>query len=217
MSILEHIIKKIEKVDAVNHIYIVTNDRFYGLFSEWLKEYYSMKKIEVLNDGTDLNDNRLGAIADMQFVIDKKNINEDILVMAGDNLFDFELTDFYAFYCRVKTDCLTTHEVHDANEMRRTGIVELDQNQKVISFEEKPQNPKSNFAVPPFYIYTEETLTLIKKYLEEGNNPDAPGNFIPWLIQHKNIYAFKFEGNRYDIGTIESYREAQKVFAGANK
>jgi len=131
------------------------------------------------------------------------------MVLAGDNLFDFELTDFVNF---CDADCITAHEINDTERLKRTGVIEIDENNKVIGFEEKPEEPKSNLAVPPFYKYKKETLPLIKKYLEEENEPDAPGNLIPWLIERKDVYAYIFEGERYDIGTVESYREVQEKF-----
>lgn len=134
------------------------------------------------------------------------------MVLAGDNLFDMKLTDFIDYYHTVRTDCITTHELDDLEEAKRTGIIELDADGRVLSFEEKPAQPKTNLAVPPFYIYKKETLPLIQQYLAEGQNPDAPGNFIPWLIGRKTVYAYKFEGRRYDIGTLESYERVQELF-----
>jgi glucose-1-phosphate thymidylyltransferase len=211
-TILEHILNKISVVDCIDEIYIVTNDVFYGVFSEWVREFNYNKTIKVINDYTNTNDNRLGAIADLQLAIDNENIVEDILVMAGDNLFDFDLRDFVSFYNEAKQDCITCHTIDNIEDLKRTGVIELDEIGKVKSFEEKPKNPKSDLAVPPFYIYKAETLQLINKYLKEENNPDAPGNFIPWLIGKKDVYAFKFQGKRYDIGTLESYELAQKLF-----
>ncbi|MFA9559299.1 nucleotidyltransferase family protein [Evansella sp. AB-rgal1] len=211
-SILEHILEKVERVTAVDEVYIVTNEKFFNSFVDWVNEYEYSKNITVINDETTTNDNRLGAIADIQYVIDKAGIDDELMVLAGDNLFDFELTDFVSFYMEMGADSITTHEINEIEEIKRTGVIEVDEDGKVVSFEEKPQHPKSNLAVPPFYIYQKETLPLIKQYIQEGNNPDAPGNFVPWLIQHKNVYAYKFEGQRYDIGTVESYERVQTLF-----
>ena len=208
-TLLDFIISKIEKVTAIDEIYIITNAKFYTQLKNHVK---NNRSVIVLNDGTTSNDTRLGAIADLQFVIDTLKIEEDILVMAGDNLFDFELTDFYNFYKTVNSDCITTYEVNSVDDLRKTGVIEIDENKKVISFSEKPENPKSNLAVPPFYIYKKETLPLIEQYLQEGHNPDAPGNFIPWLIEKKSVFAYKFEGTRYDIGSLESYEKAKVEF-----
>jgi glucose-1-phosphate thymidylyltransferase len=211
-TILEHILRKIEVLSSVDCVYIVTNDRFFKDFETWTAHFSYTKKIIVLNDQTVANENRLGAIADLQYVIDKQGIDEDILVMAGDNLFSFDLRDLISFYEKTGRDCITAHDLDDIEELKRTGVIEMDQANKVLSFEEKPKAPKSSLAVPPFYIYKKETLPLIKQYLAVGQNPDAPGNFIPWLITKKPVYVYKFEGLRCDIGTIESYEQAQKLF-----
>ncbi|UOQ50331.1 nucleotidyltransferase family protein [Gracilibacillus caseinilyticus] len=210
--ILNHIIEKVEKIDSIDEVYIVTNEKFTSSFQEWVTNYQGDKLVTVVNDHTTTNDNRLGAIADIQYVLERHEINEDIMVLAGDNLFEFELLDFVHFYHEVNADCISSHELDDIEEMKRTGIVEVNEEGIVASFEEKPSKPKSNLAVPPFYLYKSSTLPLFKQYLAEGNNPDAPGNFIPWLIQRRNVYAFTFEGLRHDIGTMESYEKVQKLF-----
>ena len=215
--ILEHILEKVWKVTDINEVFIVTNDRFYPCFIEWKKGYRFPGKIHIVNDGTTTNENRLGAIADLQYTVDKMGIDDEIMVLAGDNLFDFELYDFVEFYRRKAADCISVHEINDVERLKRTGVVEVDRKWKVVSFEEKPENPKTNLAVPPFYIYKKETLPLISEYLKEGNNPDAPGNFIPWLIKKKDVYAFKFEGERYDIGTPESYETVIRLYENKNR
>src|SRR5699024_8410456 len=161
---------------------------------------------------TRTNANRLGAIAYIQYAIEQVELDDDLLVLAGDNLFDFELVDFVEFYEGVGADCITTHQLDDVEESKRTGVVELYDNGVVSSFEENPEEQKSNLVVPPFYIYEREILPLIQKYLAEGENPDAPGNFIPWLIKRKDVYAYEFSGERYDIGIVESYEKVQERF-----
>ena len=211
-AILEYILDKIKKVSIIDQIFIVSNDKFYQHYLEWQKELNYIKKITIINDGTSSNQDRLGAIADLNYVIEQENIKDDLLVMAGDNLFDFELTDFVSFQQEVQADCITTHQLDDKKRLKTTGVIEIDQDNKVISFTEKPEQPKSNLAVPPFYIYQQKTLPLIKEYLQQNNDPDAPGNLIPWLLKKKDIYAFKFMGLRYDIGTVEKYKEVQKIY-----
>lgn len=213
VPILEHILRKVERVELIDGICIVTNDRFYRHFEAWRSQYKSNKPITIINDGTTDNENRLGAIADLRFALDHENIHDDILVMAGDNLFDFELTDFVDFFLHVQHDCITVHELQDEEALKKTGVVEIDERGKVLSFEEKPTHPRSNLAAPPFYLYRAETLDAIRTYLEEGGNPDAPGNLIPWLIRQKDVYAYRFEGQRYDIGTPESYQYVQQLFS----
>ena len=213
-TILDRIFDKIENVDEIDEIILVTNARFYGQFKDFLARRASPKKTTCLNDGTTDNENRLGALADLRLAITESKIDGDLLVLAADNLFEFELSDFVSFFRRVGTDCITTHVLPDVDELRRTGVIELSDDRRVLSFAEKPKEPKSQFAVPPVYLYTRATLHLIREYLASGENPDAPGHFIPWLIGRKPVHAFLFTGLRYDIGDLASYKEAQRVFEG---
>lgn len=207
-TILEMVTDKIDEVSDVENIYIVTNEKFYTHFLDWAKTYSGPKNIKVLNDHTTNNDNRLGAIGDIKYVIDTENINDEILVMASDNIFDFSLNNFADMYREKNTDMICAHTIENKNDLHSMGVVELADDGKVLSFEEKPENPKSDLGVPPFYLYRKETLPLIDKYLAEGNNPDAPGHFIPWLIGQNDVYAYVFEAVRIDIGTPESYYDA---------
>lgn len=211
-TILNHIMEKVEKVIEIDEVFIVTNEKFTPAFIKWTENYQGDKPIVVINDQTTTNDNRLGAIADMQYVIETEKIDEDIMVLAGDNLFEFELTEFVDFYHKMNTDCITAHELDDIEDLKQTGVVFLSEDNRVMLFEEKPNQPKSSYAVPPFYIYQRKTLPLIKQYLLESHNPDAPGNFVPWLINHRDVYAYLFEGMRHDIGTIDSYYKVQELF-----
>lgn len=217
-SILDYIVEKMERVNVIDEIIIVTNDKFTVHFEDWkhsaeLKDKYE-KKLIVINDGTLTNDTRLGAIGDIHFVLNKLGIEDDLMIVAGDNLFDFELSDFVDYFENVETDCITAYHEGDDAQLKRAGIVELDESKRVLSFEEKPEEPKSTYCVPAFYLYRKETLPLFKKYLEDGNNPDAPGHFIPYLLEHQPVHAYLFEGKRYDIGTLESYERVQEIFKG---
>lgn len=212
-TILQRIMEKVEKVDGIREVALVTNSRFSARFSEFAAAYRGTKRISVLDDGTSDNDTRLGAIADLKLAIDRLGIDEDLMVLAGDNLFDFDLADFARFFREKGADCITTHRLESVEELRRTGVIERAEDGRVLSFEEKPANPKTTWAVPPFYLYRRETLPLIGRYLAEGNNPDAPGNFVPYLAARLPTYAFAFSGRRYDIGNMRSYEEAQRAFA----
>lgn len=212
--ILERLLDKVELVDAVDGVYVVTNARFAPAFQEWADEYQGSKPVSIIDDGTTSNDNRLGAIGDIRFSMRCAGIDDDLMILAGDNLFDFDLRDFVGFFDEIDADVITAYRVEDPALRRRLSIVELDESGRVLSFEEKPQEPKSEWGVPALYIYKRETLGFIERYLDEGNNPDAPGNLIPWLIKQRPVYAFRFAGRWYDIGTPESYQEAQLVFAG---
>lgn len=127
------------------------------------------------------------------------------MVLAGDNLFDFELTDYVSFSDRMDTNYIATYSEDNIEQLKRNGIAKIDENQKVDGFEEKPAESKSKYCVPTLYILNEEALPLVKQYLDEGNNPIAHGQVIPYLLQHTEVYAYVFEENRYDIGILESY------------
>ncbi len=211
-TILERILEKVELVDEIDEVVLVSNARFAGQFSAFARTWRGGKRLEIMDDGTTDNDNRLGAIADLKLAVDRRGIDEDTMVLAGDNLFDFGLDDFARFFRQKKADCITSHRLEDISELRRTGVVELSEDRRVLSFQEKPAEPKSTLAVPPFYLYRRETLPLLGDYLAAGENPDAPGNFVPWLASRLPVYAFTFEGRRYDIGNLDSYEEAQREF-----
>lgn len=207
-TILDMVVDKIDEVDEVENIYIVTNAKFYAHFCKWADGYKGRKGVKVIDDHTTSNDNRLGAIGDLKYVIDLEKVDDDILVMASDNIFGFPLTDFTDKYKIRKADMICAHTIENKQDLHSMGVVELDVDGRVLSFEEKPEQPKTDLGVPPFYIYRRETLPLIERYLKEGNNPDAPGHFIPWLIGQCDVYAHVFDATRIDIGTVESYEDA---------
>lgn len=212
-TILDRILDKVEKVNEVDQVVVVSNDKFFSHFESWKKTYKGSKKIEILNDGTSSNETRLGAIKDIMFAVEQLKINDDVLLLAGDNLFDFELVDFVLFQSFKDKDCITSHVIEDSEKLKKTGVAEFSNAFILTSFEEKPSEPKSHYAVPPFYIYKKDTLPLISQFIEEGNNGDAPGMLLSWLLERKPIAVYFFQGNRYDIGDIESYNEAQSLFA----
>lgn len=212
-SILDRIVDKIECVDEIDEIIVVTNDKFFPHFLKWMDTYRGNKQVQVLNDFTTSNETRLGAIKDVLFCIEQASIQDDVMVLAGDNLFDLDLKDFVAFFYQKNTDCITSHIIADRERIKRTGVAMINESHQLMSFEEKPQNPKSHFAVPPFYLYKKGTLSLIKQFIEEGHNGDAPGMLLSWLLTKKDIHVFLFDGNRYDIGTLESYQEVQEIFS----
>lgn len=214
--IIEYILAQINTIEQIDTTYIITNNKFYHHFLNWAKNYQHElsphKKIEVLNDGTTTNENRLGSIGDIQFVISKKSIDEDLLVVAGDNLFDFDLKKFIAYFFEKNSNVICTYHIDSMEMLRRTGVIQIDANNLVIDFEEKPRHPKSNLGVPAIYIYKKDTLELFHQYLAESNNPDAPGYFNIWLHKKTPVYAYFFQGNRYDIGNLESYKKVNQIY-----
>ena len=214
-TIMDHIATKLDRISVIDTLYIVTNHKFYTHFIKWASTSNYHFKIEILDDLTTDNSNRLGALKDLALTVSTYHINEETMVLAGDNIFDFELIDFAHFYDEIGTDVITAHILEDEAALKRTGVIEMDTYHKVINFVEKPSSPPSHFAVPPFYIYTKETIThRLSQYLDEGNVGDAPGSFIPWLLKHAPVYAYLFDGMRYDIGTLESYKEVNALMNG---
>jgi glucose-1-phosphate thymidylyltransferase len=211
-TIIDRLLDKLEKTPEISECIVVSNAKFYTQFKNWAARRSFSRPLAILNDGSASNDTRLGAVADIRLSIQEKKINDDLMVLAGDNIFDFELSDFAAFFRAKGRDCVTTHKLDDVRRLRRTGVIEVDGDWNVLSFEEKPENPKTCFGVPPLYIYRRDTLPLFETYLKEGKDPDAPGNFIPWLIKKKPVAAFFFDGRRYDIGSLETYEAIRKTF-----
>lgn len=211
-SIIDYIVDEVNTVDAVDEIYVVTNHKFAQHFGEWAKNVKTQKPVSIIDDGTLTEEDRKGAIGDILFTIEQKNIQDDIMVIAGDNFFTYKLKDYYDFYKLVGHDCVCVKVWDNKEELKRFGIALLDENKKVIDIEEKPENPKSNTVVFATYLYTKQTVPLFQKYMEEGNKPDAPGNFPVWLCKHKDVYAYTFEGECYDIGTPQSYEDVCKLY-----
>lgn len=210
--ILDYIVDEIETIDAVDSLTVVSNDKFFPNFSAWKESRKSRLDITILNDNTTDDTNKLGAVGDIEFAIETLGIDDDILVMAGDNIFTFRLKDYATFYEEKNTDCILAKRIDNINDLKRMGNAVIDETGKVTDMVEKPENPPSNLAVYAAYFYKKETLPMIKKYLSEGGNPDAPGFFPSWLHKQKDVFAYVFEGECYDIGTPESYKSVNEIF-----
>lgn len=210
--ILDYIVSEIETISEIDELIIVSNTKFYNSFVNWSKDTNYRLKITVLDDGTTDDSNKLGAIGDISYAIDKLKIDDNVLIMAGDNIFTFKLKDYYNEFKKLGKDMILTKELSDIDDLKRMANVITDNSGKVIDMVEKPENPKSNLAAFASYIYTKNTIPMIKKYLNDGNNPDAPGFFPSWLCKYKDVYAYNFIGECYDIGTPKSYEEVNKIF-----
>ena len=171
-----------------------------------------MKPITVVDDGTETNDTRLGAVCDLLFAMDKLHIDDDLLVVAADNLLFFSFQEFVDFARAKGTSCIMCHEQPSIEKLQRTGVVELDENMRVLGMEEKPQEPKSHWAVPPFYIYLKKDLDLVRHSVENGCGKDAPGNLAHYMVEHTTMHAWPMSAGRFDIGSLDTYYEAVKRF-----
>ena len=171
-----------------------------------------MKPITVVDDGTETNDTRLGAVCDLLFAMDKLHIDDDMLVVAADNLLFFSFQEFVDFAKEKGTSCIMCHEQPSIEKLQRTGVVELDVNNKVLGMEEKPQVPKSHWAVPPFYIYLKKDLDLVRHSVENGCGKDAPGNLAHYMVEHTTMHAWQMSAGRFDIGSLDTYYEAVEKY-----
>ena len=201
--ILDWLIEDID--DQIEEFIVVTNHKFIDHFRLWAKD----KKVKVIDDGTTSNEGRLGAVKDIALAAE--DVNCDCLVMAGDNLLDFSLKGFIAYALDKNTSCVMCHEENELKALQKTAVITLDENDLITSYEEKPQSPKGNYAVPPFYFYKKEDLKRINEALSEGCSYDAPGSFAAWLSKKVKMYAYKMSGSRYDIGDLQSYQRVNEL------
>ena len=210
--ILDWLLEDIERTGAVDGYAVISNHKYAGHFRVWAQGH--RLPITVLDDGTLSNETRLGAVRDIQFAIEALELSEDLLVIAGDNLLDFSLGGFLAFQRAKDTSCIMRYYEPDLNRLRKTGVAEVDAQDRILSMEEKPQHPRSHWCTPPFYIYKASDVPLVKKGIESGCGVDAPGSFIAWLSARTAVHAWEMPGRRYDIGTLESYRQVQETYRG---
>jgi len=205
--VIDYIIDGINRLPGVDAIYAVTNSKFYPHFCEWAKNAPTTIPIEVLDDGTTSNENRKGAIGDIYFTITEKCIDDEVFIAAGDNYFTYDLKEQYDVFTKTGCDTLAGKELDDIEKLKHFAVAKLNPAGKILDLVEKPPNPESNIAIYATYFYLRDTVKLFKLYLDEGNNPDAPGSFPQWLHKIRDVYAYKMNGDCYDIGTIEMYNE----------
>lgn len=211
--ILDWLIDDMAGTGMVEEYIVISNHKFAHIFEEWAAKKSDVT-IRVIDDGTTSNETRLGAVKDIQFAIEQLQLDDDLLVMAGDNLLDFSLGEFMRYGKEKNATCVMRYYEASEARLHKTGVIEIDANDGIISFEEKPAQPKSHWCVPAFYYYTREDSRLIKKGIESGCGTDAPGSFIAWLCGQTKVYAWEMPGRRYDIGNLESYEEVKQNYKG---
>ena len=211
-KIIDRILEKAAKAKGVASIYIITNSKFFKNFGEWLKSYKHENKIFVVCDGTTTNENRLGAIKDLEFIIKEESIAGDILVVAGDNLFEFDLNNFLKFARKRDGVSIAVHDIGSLALAKNFGVVKVDADHKVVDFEEKPENPQSTLISTGIYYFPKDKVAFINEYVKMQNKLDAPGHYIGWLSKRDHVYGFAFPEDWYDIGTMESYRKADDEY-----
>ena len=211
-TILDWLIDDIDTLGAVNEYVVISNHKFADYFREWSRQ--KPQKITIVDDGTTSNETRLGAVCDIQYAIDVLTIDDDILVIAGDNLLDFSLTKFILYAQSKGTSCIMRYYEPFTQKLQKTGVAEVDENDLILQLIEKPREPKSNWACPPFYYYTKGDAKLFKQAIKGGCGVDAPGSYIAWLCAQTKVHAMEMPGKRYDIGNLESYEKAQREYKG---
>ncbi|MBO4466891.1 MAG: nucleotidyltransferase family protein [Bacteroidales bacterium] len=209
-TILGRLLDDIDTIPEVTENIIVTNGKFAPIFEFWAK---GRKNVKVLNDDTYTNETRLGAVKDLILAINKFGIEDDILVLAADNILDFSLKGFVEEFHRKGTSMIMCHHEPEIYKLQRTGVIEVDADMKVLQMQEKPEVPVSHWAVPPFYIYRKEDLPLIKDAMSHGCGFDAPGNLAHYLTDASVLHAWPMPAGRFDIGSLDTYEEAKRKYA----
>ncbi len=224
-TILGRMLDDIDRIPEIDEHIIITNHKFAPIFEEWARANTNpsngtnkwQKSITIVDDGTETNETRLGAVCDLLFAMDKLSIDDDLLVVAADNLLFFSFQEFVDFAKEKGTSCIMCHEQPSIEKLQRTGVVELDANNKVLGMEEKPQVPKSHWAVPPFYIYLKKDLDLVRHSVENGCGKDAPGNLAHYMVEHTTMHAWPMSAGRFDIGSLDTYYEAQRLYGNEHE
>ena len=215
-TIINYILTKLEEVKEVKDVYVVTNDKFYSTFVNWGKTVTSSFKLKIVNDGTKSNEDRLGAVGDIYFVVEQEKIKDDLLVIAGDNLFGFSLLDFVDFFKDKNSSIVAFHDLKDKHKVKSKYGIGIMQGSRVVDFEEKPTEPKSSLASTACYFFKKNDLLHIQNLVKTGK-VDAPGNLIKYLAEKSEVHGFVFDEHWFDVGSFESLEEAKKLYERCEK
>ena len=211
-TILDWLVDDIDTAGLVDEYVVISNHKYACHFDAWAKT--KSMKVTVVDDGTSSNETRLGAVKDIQFAIDALGIDDDMLVIAGDNVLSFSLTRFIRYAQEKNTSCIMRYFEAEEKKLTKCGVVQIDEQDRILGMEEKPVNPKSHWCCPPFYYYTREDASLVAKGIEAGCGTDAPGSYIAWLCTQTPVHAMEMPGCRYDVGNLESYERIRKEYGG---
>lgn len=214
-TILDWLLDDISSANAVDEYIVISNSKFYGNFRDWASS--RRLPVTVLDDGTSTNETRLGAVCDIRFAIEKLGLNDDLLIIAGDNVLDFSLTEFLRYAAKKGTSCTMRYREDDLKKLRKCGISEVGENDVLIGLEEKPEAPKSHWCTPPFYFYKREDAAKIGDAIADGCGTDAPGSLVSWMCRHTVVHSMEMPGSRYDIGNLESYEAVCRNYKGITK
>lgn len=217
-TILDWMVDDLATGGKVERYVVISNHKYLPHFERWVAQKRSEGFVmDLLDDGSTDNDNRLGAVKDIEFAISSLNLSDDLLVLAGDNVMDFSFNSFVDYYYEKNTTCIMRYRVPGLKGPCKFGVATIDSNGKVLNMVEKPQIPESEWAVPPFYIYKKTDLPLFAKGIASGCKTDAPGSFIEWLCKQTTVHAFEMPGQRFDVGSIEGYEKIKAEYQGIVK
>ena len=211
---VEHLLLRLEGIEGLDAIHLVTNSKFAGAFREWAAGWDG-QEVQIVDDGTSDEETKLGAIGDLELTIREAAIDDDLIVLAGDNLFSESLAPFGEVARQKNAPALGVYDVGDLEAIRRYNAIELDDDDRLTFFEEKPEHPRSTLTGIALYFYPRGSLGLVREYLEAGNNPDQPGRLVQWLYPRTPVYAWRVPGRWYDIGSAETLAEADRAFSTA--
>ena len=214
-TILDWLVDDIASANAVDEYVVISNHKYAHHFEAWAKT--KQQRITVVDDGTDSNETRLGAVKDIQYAMENLGLDGDMLVIAGDNVLDFSLTKFVAYAQEKQTSCIMRYYEPNHQKLLKCGVVTMDENDRVICMTEKSPTPATHWCCPPFYYYTREDAKRVAQGIESGCGTDAPGSYIAWLCAQTAVHAMEMPGKRYDIGNLESYEKVKAEYRGITK
>ncbi len=214
-TLIDHTFDKFLSLKDLEEVVVVTNDKFNGILTSWAQGRNGKPfPVRVINDGTRTPEERLGAVGDILFVLDKAGDGTDWAVVGSDNLFDQGVVDFFdAARRNAPGVTIGAYDLGNIAGASKYGVVETDATGKVISLQEKPKDPRSTLISMCLYFFPQRSLHFLKEFIKETHKTDTTGGYIQWLYQKTAVYGFKFSGKWYDIGSIESYQEAQQYFS----
>jgi glucose-1-phosphate thymidylyltransferase len=217
MPVIDHILSFLSAAPEVEHIHIRTNARYYPLFKDWLRDCNYMGKVELSSNSRNEPAEKMGAVGDLEDVCARKQLQEDLLVLAGDNIFQFQIAPFLEFCSKHDGDVAVVLESGSKKELNGGGVVELTSDRRVIHFEEKPSKPRSHLLSLPLYRLSAESIPFLTKYKMEGNDCDRIGSFFAWSYRRRPLYAFIAEGTRYHLTDAASYKKIRSTFEKKQK
>ena len=214
-TILDWLADDLHTVGLIEEYIVISNHRYAEHFTEWAKA--KPYPVTVVDDGSISNETRLGAVRDIQFAVEQRDIHGDLLIICGDNLVDFSLSEFIRYAQAKKASCVMRYCEHDDERLQKCGVAQIDGDDRIINMMEKPRRPASHWAVPPFYFYVDADARRVGEAIADGCGVDAPGSFAAWLCKKTSVYAMEMPGRRYDIGNLESYKKVQNEYRGYGK